>query len=279
MPTFFALASTSSDLAACCGVERRSGGIGPVYYLAEVDSTNRLIADLAAKGEKPGLAVVAHHQTAGRGKGERAWFSEPGKGFALSLLLRPSRPLEEVSQLTLVLGVAVAAAIRRATGVPAELKWPNDVLVGGRKLCGILCELVTTPEGDTAHVIAGMGINVNLAEADFPPALAATATSLAIEVGHQIDFHRVLSAILEEVETWIGRWEEEGFEPVRQAWIARSCTIGRELDFDAGDARLTGIASDLGSDGSLSIRDRSGAIHHFYYGEASLKPASSAFTR
>lgn len=279
MSTFFALAATPTDLASHCGVERRNGGIDPVYRISAVDSTNRLIRDLAAEGVAPGLAVVAEHQTAGRGKGKRFWFSEPGKGFALSLLLRPTRPVEEVSQLTLVLGVAVAEAIVQATGVAAELKWPNDILVDGRKLCGILCELVLTPEGDMAHVIAGIGLNVNVAASDFPPVLENIATSLAIEAGRAIDAEAVLSAVLVSVERWMKRWEDEGFDPIRQAWIARSCTIGREISFDAGEARCRGVATDLGPDGSLSIRDGSGSLHRFYYGEACHSPAIASIVR
>ena len=271
--------STSYDLADCCGVEQRDGRIGPVYLLTQVDSTNRLMMDLQGAGAGTGLALVAAHQTAGKGKGKRFWFSKPGKGLAISLLLRPERPLEEISQFTLVLGVAVAEAIRQTTDVPAEVKWPNDILVAGRKLCGILCELVLTDEGEMAHVIAGIGINVNLTAAEVPPVLEGIATSLAMETGRRIDERVLLENLFSQIEIWTARWEADGFAPVRDAWIARSCTIGREILFDAGDERLEGMATDLGFDGSLSIRDRSGTTHRFYYGEAFQSPSISVLGR
>ena len=274
-----ALASTSYELANCCGVERRNGRIGPVYFLTQAGSTNQVMSDLQAKGAETGLALVAAHQTAGRGKGKRFWFSKPGKGLGISLLLRPDRPLEEISQFTLVLGVAVAEAIRQIAGIEASVKWPNDILVDGRKLCGILCELVLTDEGEMAHVIAGIGINVNMTADDVPPILEGIATSLAIETGREFDERDLLETLFTQIETWMARWETEGFAPIRDAWIARSCTIGRDILFDAGDERLEGTATDLGFDGSLSIRDRSGTTHRFYYGEAHQSPSISALGR
>ncbi|PTW60411.1 BirA family biotin operon repressor/biotin-[acetyl-CoA-carboxylase] ligase [Breoghania corrubedonensis] len=274
-----AQASISYDLANCCGVERRTGLIDPVYFLTQVDSTNRLMSDLQSNGAGTGLAVVAAHQTAGKGKAKRFWFSKPGKGIGCSLLLRPDRPLEEISQFTLVLGVAVAEAIRQTTGVPATVKWPNDILVDGRKLCGILCELVLTDEGEMANVIAGIGINVNMLADDIPPELEGIATSLAIESGRATNERDLLEALFNQIEIWTARWEAEGFGPIRDAWIARSCTIGREILFDAGDGRLEGTATDLGFDGSLSVRDRSGTTHRFYYGEAFQSPNISALGR
>lgn len=268
MRTSVALASTSYDLANCCGVEQRNGRIGPVYFLTQVDSTNRLLSSLQAAGAETGLALVAAHQTAGTGKQKRFWFSKPGKGIGFSILMRPDRPLEEISQFTLVLGVAMARAIRQTSGIAADVKWPNDILVDGRKLCGILCELVLTDDGEMAHVIAGIGINTNLQTEEIPAELEGIATSLAIETGRSVDERALLENIFTQIETWTARWEAEGFGPIREAWIELSCTIGRDILFDAGDEQLEGVATDLGSDGSLSIRDRSGTTHRFYYGEA-----------
>ncbi|WP_319773914.1 biotin--[acetyl-CoA-carboxylase] ligase [Breoghania sp.] len=269
---------TCFEIAGCSEVRQRSGRIGPVCCLEEIHSTNRLLAELQAGGAETGLTLVAHHQTAGTGKQERFWFSKPGKGVGISLLLKPERPIEEISKFTLVLGVAVAEAIRKATGVDAEVKWPNDILVNGRKLCGILCELVLTDEGEVANVIAGIGININMAESDLPPELEGIATSLAMETGCNQDENALLEALFTEIETWTSLWEQKGFSPIRKAWMERSCTIGQVILFDAGDARLTGTATDLGSDGSLSIRDRSGVTHRFVYGEA-LQSAKNSSKR
>ncbi|MDJ0930807.1 biotin--[acetyl-CoA-carboxylase] ligase [Breoghania sp.] len=171
MLTQTANASVFYGLANFSDMERRVGLIDPICFLSEVDSTNRLMSDLQQGGAETGLALVAAHQTAGKGKGKRFWFSKPGKGLEIYILLRPERPLEEISKYTLLLGVAVVEAVRQTTGIPAEVKWPNDILVAGRKLCDILCELVLTDEGKMAHVIAGIGINVNMAATDVPPVL------------------------------------------------------------------------------------------------------------
>ena len=171
--------------------------------------------------------LVADHQTAGRGKGQRRWHSLPGKGLYASILLRPGRPVEELASVTLVVAVAVLHAVRQTTGIPATVKWPNDIMVDGRKLCGILCELVLSPDGEVKHIIAGIGLNENLAPEDFPHSLTRMATSLSIESGRPIDRAASLANLLDELAHWLELWEREGFEPVRQAWLRHSCTLGR----------------------------------------------------
>ncbi|CAH2603681.1 Biotin-protein ligase / Biotin operon repressor [Rhodovastum atsumiense] len=260
-------------------LERRQGIGQVIHHLAEAGSTNRLIADLAAAGAPAGTVVVADHQTSGRGKGERVWFSRPGGGLCLSVLLRPSRPIEEIYQATLVAAVAVTAAIARVSGVAAEVKWPNDLLARGRKLCGILSELALTPEGDLDYVIVGIGLNVGLAPMDFPEDLRGLATSVAAEAGCEVDRFALLDAILDELEDWQAIWECDGFAPVRAAWIARSCTLGRGIALQAGSTRLCGVATDLGADGALCVRDADGVTHRLHYGEISLATRQSGSAR
>ncbi len=154
-----------------------------VLRVTETDSTNRLLAEIAETGVPMHTVLIADHQTAGKGKGRRRWHSLPGKGLCASILLRPSRPVEELASVTLVIAVAVLDAVRHTAGVSATVKWPNDIMVAGRKLCGILCELVLSPDGEVKHVIAGIGLNENLASKDFPHPLTDTATSLSIESG------------------------------------------------------------------------------------------------
>ena len=243
-----------------------------VHHVTETDSTNRLLAELAAEGATERTVVMADHQTAGKGKYDRGWHSMPGMGLCASILLRPNRPVEELASVTLVIAVAVMAAIRHATGIPATVKWPNDILVNGRKLCGILCELVLTPEGEFSHIIAGIGLNENLTFEDLPHPLDQIATSLTIESGLPVDRAASLANLLDELALWLGRWEREGFFPIRDAWIRHSCTLGRRVTLDAPGATHNGIAIGLGSDGSLSIRDDRGEIHSFFYGETRLPP-------
>ncbi|HWS15327.1 MAG TPA: biotin--[acetyl-CoA-carboxylase] ligase, partial [Candidatus Methylomirabilis sp.] len=143
--------------------------------LAVTDSTNRVAMEMAEHGAKHGTVVVADAQTAGRGRMGRRWESPPGKNLYVSMLLRPPVPTVEAPQLSLVTGVALADAVE-AMGVSASLKWPNDLYLGERKAAGILAEMASDPDG-VRHVVIGVGLNVNMEEADFPPVLRGRATS------------------------------------------------------------------------------------------------------
>lgn len=163
----------------------RLGAFGQLRYFAAVDSTNDIALALAASGAPEGTAVLADVQHAGRGRRGRQWFSPPGAGMYLSVLLRPKRS-GQMSLLTLASGVAVARAIQANTALPVELKWPNDIVIGRpwRKLAGLLCEGSGTAANLDA-VVVGIGINVSLAA--YPPQLAQRATSLEAELGRPID--------------------------------------------------------------------------------------------
>ncbi len=156
---------------------------GPVHHFETLDSTNDLAKQLAAQGAPEGAVVVAEAQTGGRGRLGREWNSPPGVGLYVSLVLRPMLPPMELPQITLTTAVAVVRAVRRVAGVAPGIKWPNDLLLDGKKLGGILTEMET--ESDRIrHVVVGLGLNVNNPE--FPPELAATATSLALAAGGDV---------------------------------------------------------------------------------------------
>ncbi|MBI3665431.1 MAG: biotin--[acetyl-CoA-carboxylase] ligase [Acidobacteria bacterium] len=167
----------------------------PIHYFASVDSTMRVAAELAQRGEPAGAVVIAEEQTAGRGRLGRSWFSEPETGLYFSVILRPEMAAAEAPVVTLALGLAVACAIQQTTGKACDLRWPNDVLLGGRKCAGILAEMAA--EGERVrHIIAGIGVNVN--HAVFPEDLAETATSLRIETGREWRRESLLAGILTE---------------------------------------------------------------------------------
>ncbi|SOC19063.1 biotin--[acetyl-CoA-carboxylase] ligase [Rhodobacter maris] len=261
-------------------LERPQAGVGcALHRLPVVDSTNRYLADLAA-GSSPaqtrtGTVVLADTQTAGRGKYDRVWASLPESSLTFSVLLRPARPVEDLAQTTLVMAVAVAEAVAASAGLEVEIKWPNDLMVRGRKLCGILCELVLTDEGEPAHIIAGVGLNLNHAQGDFPPALQGLATSIALETGRKVDRFDLLTEILERLEERLSDWEASGFEPIRKAWSARSCTLGREIVItQPGGDRLCGTAITLEANGNLTLREASGRLHSIVCGEISSPPDS-----
>ena len=209
-----------------------------------VSSTQTVAFDLAARGAPDRTVVVAEHQTAGRGRHGRSWIDEPGSSLLASIVVRPALPPARWPLYGFVTAVAVAEALRAAAGLEARLKWPNDVLVGGAKIAGILLEA----RGDQALVI---GIGLNVGQTVFPAGLADVATSVALAGGWTRDREVLLDAILAAFDAWRRRLEENGFAPVRDRWSALSDTLGRRVE--AGAAR--GHALRLDDDGALVVAD------------------------
>ena len=186
---------------------------------AEVDSTNRIAEELARAGAPEGTVVLADAQTAGRGRLGRSFYSPPDRGVYLSLLLRPGTRADRAHRYGFVAALAVAetAAAWLPAEVEVEIKWPNDVLLDGRKTCGI--NLPVQLEGDrVASLAIGIGVNVNLTASDFPPELRQTATSLAEAAGRRLDRTRFTEALLERLEWEIDRYRADGFDRVLDAW-------------------------------------------------------------
>lgn len=175
------------------------------YHYEELDSTNLQARRLAGEGAPHGSVIVAQAQTDGRGRHGRSWVSEPGSGLWFSLLLRPGFLPDRASMVTLVAAMAVATGIRRTTGQPVMIKWPNDVVLDGKKVCGILTEL-DARIGQINHMIVGIGINIRRQQ--FPPELLEKATSLEQEQPLEIDRDRLLEAVLEEFEAYYKRFLE-----------------------------------------------------------------------
>lgn len=167
--------------------------------LASTLSTQGDVLKLAEQGQAEGAVVIAEEQTGGRGRFGRQWFSPPGKGIWMSVLLRPDLPLQHTPQLTLLTGVAVCRAVRACSGADAGIKWPNDVLIDGRKVCGILLES-TVEDHEVRYCIAGIGVDVNFDPEDYPEDLTTIATSLKMETGHPVDRTKLTAAILTELE-------------------------------------------------------------------------------
>ncbi|HHY46943.1 MAG TPA: biotin--[acetyl-CoA-carboxylase] ligase [Firmicutes bacterium] len=198
---------------------RRLGRI--LRSLDQVDSTNRLAQSLASEGAPEGTVVWARHQTSGRGRLGRSWSSPAGKGLWFSIVLTPAVSPATVSQIPLVAAVAVARSVVRVTQLTPRIKWPNDIMIGRRKVCGILAE--SRVQGDTLeYVILGIGLNTNATAGDFPPELTTTATSLFLETGKPVDDIALLANILNEIELWYDLWLERGFGPIQEAWQAQN---------------------------------------------------------
>ncbi|QZY29982.1 biotin--[acetyl-CoA-carboxylase] ligase [Nocardioides coralli] len=219
-----------------------------VEVLPRAGSTNALVADRARAGEPEGLVLVTEHQTAGRGRLDRTWETPDRAALTFSLLLRPTRPAEEWPWLPLLAGVAVAAALRDH-GVPAELKWPNDVLLDGDKTAGILAERLETGAGPAA--VLGIGLNVTTTREELP---TAAATSVLLATGGAPDRTELLATILTRLRGAYDAWSAGGSATLRAAYREACTTVGREVRVQMpGGDDLTGRVTDVDGAGRLVV--------------------------
>jgi BirA family biotin operon repressor/biotin-[acetyl-CoA-carboxylase] ligase len=231
-----------------------------VEVVARTGSTNADLLARALAGEPEGVVLAAEGQTAGRGRMGRTWVAPPRAALTFSMLLRPTPPPVRRGWLPLLAGLAVAEAVTAVTGVPAGLKWPNDVLVGDAKLCGILAESV----GDAVVVGVGLNVSTEAAELPGPGPGALPATSLRAAGATALDREPLLLAILAAVERWYQAWQNARGDPessgLSAAYTGRSATIGRNIRAELpGGKTLSGPAVGVDPDGRLLVRVASGA--------------------
>jgi len=225
-------------------------GWGRLTLVPATGSTNADVAALARAGAAHGTVEITGWQQAGRGRFDRVWESPEQACLAMSVLVRPRARLASWGWLSLLVGMAVVDGLREASGLEAGLKWPNDVEIGGRKVCGILCEAVQTDTGLAA--VLGAGINVRLTAEQLP---VPTATSLVIE-GSDASGSAVAGAVLRALDGWYRRWDAG--HPLRDAYLARSSTIGRRVRVLVHDGAVEGRAVDVDADGALVVRTGDG---------------------
>ncbi len=269
------LAPRLPDAARLPAIERGEGIGRTVVEVAAADSTNHRLVDLGRAGATHGTVLIAHDQTAGRGKGERAWFSTAEGSLCLSVLIRTRRPIGEAAQLTLLAAVALRETIATVTGIEAGIKWPNDLLVGGRKICGILAEAASDEHGDLDFVVVGMGINLAIADTEFPEALRGKATSLVALAGRPIDRDAFVETLAAVLDRWIPLWERHGLSAFAATWTAHALDLGRVVRLTDGDEDLCATLVGLADDGALRIRGADGAVHDVHSGEIADRPAAS----
>ena len=209
-------------------------------------------------------------QTGGRGRFGRQWFSPPGKGIWMSVLLRPDLPLQHTPQLTLLTGVAVCRAVRACSGADAGIKWPNDVLIDGRKVCGILLES-TVEDHEVRYCIAGIGVDVNFDPQDYPEDLTTIATSLKMETGQSVDRTKLTAAILTELEQLYFLYQKEGFGVISALWEALSVSMNREITVTNPHGVIEGKAIGLDPSGALIVEKHDGEHTLIISGEISWK--------
>lgn len=212
----------------------------------------------AAQGAPEGTVVVAEEQTAGRGRRGRAWESSARAGLWWSLLLRPEVPADRLGWLPLVVGVGVARGLRAAADVAVTLKWPNDVLVDGRKLAGILAERLAD-----GSVVVGVGINIDQDEAELPEGGASLRTA-----GKSADRTAVLMEVLASVAEAYRTWSVGG--DLSQEYVGLSATLGQDVHADLGDRIVIGHALRLGASGELVVVDAGGVEHELSAGDVTL---------
>ena len=241
-----------------------------IQVFQETTSTNDIIEKLARDGVKEGVVVFAESQTKGRGRLGRKWVSPTGKGLWFSVLLRPALRPQEATQLTVVAATALARAIQSQTNLVPDIKWPNDLLLRGRKVAGILTEL--SAEVDRVnHVILGIGLDVNQAATDFPPDVRKIATSLKIETERAVDRAALAAAILHELDRDYARVCDGGFAELADEWESRCTTLGRNVSVLIGDRQVRGRAEALDDDGTLLVRTEHGRIERIIGGDVTVE--------
>jgi BirA family biotin operon repressor/biotin-[acetyl-CoA-carboxylase] ligase len=245
-----------------CNLGTRTMGREIVYRDVMTSTMDEAVA-LGLVGAVAGTVVCAESQSKGRGRLGRTWVSVPGKGIYASVILRPKTSLNEVAQLTLVSAVAICEAIRTVSGLDARIKWPNDILIGGKKVVGILTELNAEMD-QVRFVVVGFGVNVNMLASQLP----SQATSLKIEAGQDFSRVGVFQEILRSFEKWSNIFEHQGFAVIRQHWKEFSWTLGQCVKFIEPTGEVVGMAFDLDVDGSLLLRTESGKVIKKHSGEA-----------
>jgi BirA family transcriptional regulator, biotin operon repressor / biotin---[acetyl-CoA-carboxylase] ligase len=237
-----------------------------IFVFETIDSTNACARTLGDIDTPEGAVVVTDFQTNGRGRLGRVWISEPESNLLFSVLLRPTVKADMAGLLTLYASAAVARAIERCVGEPVECKWPNDLLLHGKKFCGILLENSIQPSG-LGYAIVGVGINVN--QRTLPAEIAGKATSLARETGKEYDRKQVLQAVLTEMDALYESTGKGDFSRVVSEWTKRCLMFGKSVRIQQHDHAIEGTALRLNNDGGLIISS-SGGEQAIYAGDVTL---------
>jgi BirA family biotin operon repressor/biotin-[acetyl-CoA-carboxylase] ligase len=223
-----------------------------LYFFPQTGSTNDEAFSLGIAGAPEGGVVIADCQTKGKGRMQRLWHSPSGSNIYTSIILRPIIELSKASQIPITAGVAVAEVLERYCPGKVRLKWPNDVLIDGKKVCGILAQMKTSADG-VDFVVLGIGINVNLSREQFPQDIREIATSLAIETGREISRLELIISLYENLEICYKKLLQKGFGPIKEKWLELAPMIGQTVAVIFKDEAIEGKATGLDDDGSLIL--------------------------
>ncbi len=249
-------------LGRCPKAASPSAPVWKPLLLAETTSTNDVAREQGRKGEPGGFVVAASRQTAGRGRLGRTWESLPGRGLYVSILLRPDLAVTETSRLPILASVAAVDAVETVAGARPQIKWPNDLMVRGRKLGGLLIETEMSGR-NLAFAVVGIGINVRHAEGDFSPEVRDLATSLYLANDQLYRRADLLVALLQAFERRLAR----PFAEAREAWTASSLTLGQRVELNTGRGRKHGQAMGIDDSGALLLRSDSGEVETITAGD------------
>ena len=247
-------------------LQTRIMGRPKIVYLKETDSTNLLAKSLASQGAAEGTLILAETQTAGRGRMSRTWFSPPEQNIYASIILRPPIIPSQAPQITLMTAVAAAKTLKNNAQLNARIKWPNDILIHGKKIAGILTE-ISTDMDMINYVIVGLGMNINTAESDLPPEIKDIATSVLIQNDRPFSRVKLLCAFLKNFEIAYEQLTKEGFTPVMDQWRQMSDIIGRKVLVDVINSKFKGVVESVDHDGVLNIKDDQGQMKRVFSGD------------
>ncbi len=242
-----------------------------IIYLDSIDSTNTYAKKKAEGLFREGTVVVADEQTGGRGRLGRHWVSTKGKGIWMTLMLKPDILPSDAPKLSIVAALAVTNAIRSCCRLDAEIKWPNDIVAGGKKLCGILTEM-SAEEDEIKYVIIGIGINANMDNDDFGQEVSSIATSVRIESGMPVSRKALAASVLFEFEQIYRVFTRDGsIKAFLEDYKSKSAVLGKEVRLISKKEEITGLAVDISEEGHLVVRLADGSYREIMSGEVSIR--------
>ena len=240
-----------------------------IRYFSRIDSTNQYAKRIAEEGAPDGTLIIADEQTAGKGRSGRTWVTPPAEAIAFTLLLRPKLSPDRISMVTLVMGLAVTNAVNSLYGVSAGIKWPNDVVIKGRKLCGILTEM-SAEVRQVNYIVIGVGINANLTS--FPEEIREIATSLKLELGRDINRAELIARVMTEFERLYAEFEAQGdLGAVMQEYNELCLNAGSKVRVLDPNGEYTGTSRGINSMGELLVETEDGQMQEVYAGEVSVR--------
>lgn len=241
-----------------------------VHHYGSVETTQTIAHEKAQQGAYEGTAVLAEEQTKGKGRLARPWNSAPSSGIWMSLILRPKLAPHEAPQLTLVAAVAIIRAIEDVTNASPAIKWPNDILLNGKKITGILTEMQADPDRVKA-IILGIGMNVNQQQEDFPEELQDIASSLRIETGQEVNRAQLAARVLYYLEHYVDLYVTKGFAPIKLLWESYATITGKRVRANMVNESITGKALGISEDGVLQLQLDDGTVRGIYSADIILE--------